>query len=768
MKFAKRILALTLCAIMTVSLAACGNKKGQNEGPIEQEKEYVYVPEYLSLPAVDENTWYNELQIIDGSLYYGLARYDEAADESTESIMKYSLTGGEPQEILAGDADSGSMSKFGFDKAGNIYVCYTIWGEYNEAAGNSERQYLLRKYAADGSMVYEQDITETMLKDEENSYIQNMAVDAEGRVYISSSNLIRLFDEQGAPHGEVASSGNWINGMGTDKNGGIYICYYDYETPGGGSVLAKVDYDRKQLGDTYSGLPGMNGSGFGPGIDKDFLLYDSTGLYEYDLASKTYDTILKWLDSDINGDYVQAVGAADGQLFAITRDWETASGSDTEIIRLAKTSTSDIQQKTELTIGTMYQDQMLQATAVAFNKSNDKYRVNIRSYMDTSGTSENSYEDAMTQLNNDITSGTNCPDILDLSNINEKQFAAKGVFEDLTPYMEKSSSLKKDAFVDGILDNFAIDGKIYGIPRTVQINTLVGKTSVVGDREGWSLQEMMEVAEKYPGASLFEGVEKASMLYMCMLFNDGAFIDWDTGTCKFDTPEFVQLLEFVNMFPDEVDWDSYDSSVEKYVENKVLLEAASLSELNEVQYYKARFGDEPVTFIGFPTVDGSSGCAMSANGRYAMSANSANKDGVWEFLEFYLTRESSMFDWGMYTIQSKLDKQIEEATKEEYVLDENGEIMYDEDGNPITTSYYGGGTIISDGWEYTYHTPTQEEVDLVLEMLAKAKPIADNNGSETISIIQEEAEAFFKGQKTAEDVAAIIQNRLQVYVSENS
>ena len=435
-------------------------------------------------------------------------------------------------------------------------------------------------------------------------------------------------------------------------------------------------------------------------------------------------------------------------------------------MKLTKTKASDVAGKIELTLVTMYQDQSLQAAAVAFNKSNDTYRVNIKNYLDDDNMSENSYDDALTQLNNDITSSENCPDIIDLSYIDEKQMASKGVLEDLNPYLEKSSVLNKDEFVNGILENYQYNGKLYGIPRTVQLNTIVGKTSIVGDKKSWTLQDMMEVADKNPGASLFYGLDKSTMLYYCLSFNDGAFIDWETGTCKFDTPEFVELLEFVNMFPDEIDWDSYDGSVEKFQKNKVLLESAYISEFNEVQYYEAEFG-EPVTFIGFPTIDGSSGCAMSGQGRYAMTANSTNKEGVWEFLEFYLTRESSMFDWGMYTLQEKLDKQIDEATKVEYVRDENGEIMYDEEGEPIEE---GGGssTISSDGWEYTYRRPTSEEVDLALELLAEAKPMSNNSGSQTLSIIQEEAEAFFQGQKSAEDVVAIIQNRLQIYVSENS
>jgi hypothetical protein len=36
------------------------------------------------------------------------------------------------------------------------------------------------------------------------------------------------------------------------------------------------------------------------------------------------------------------------------------------------------------------------------------------------------------------------------------------------------------------------------------------------------------------------------------------------------------------------------------------------------------------------------------------------------------------------------------------------------------------------------------------------------------SIISEEAEAYFKGQKTVDEVADIIQSRVKIYVSENS
>lgn len=47
--------------------------------------------------------------------------------------------------------------------------------------------------------------------------------------------------------------------------------------------------------------------------------------------------------------------------------------------------------------------------------------------------------------------------------------------------------------------------------------------------------------------------------------------------------------------------------------------------------------------------------------------------------------------------------------------------------------------------------------------------IAFDTASEDINkIIQEEAQAYFAGDKTAQEAAELIQNRVKLYVSENS
>ena len=90
--------------------------------------------------------------------------------------------------------------------------------------------------------------------------------------------------------------------------------------------------------------------------------------------------------------------------------------------------------------------------------------------------------------------------------------------------------------------------------------------------------------------------------------------------------------------------------------------------------------------------------------------------------------------------------------------------MKDENGVAIIANA-GGGVGYGD-WEYTYHIPTQEEVDTLLNLVDVAQP-ASNADQEIMTIMEEEAQAFFQGQKSAGDVAGVIQSRVQVYVNEN-
>ncbi len=759
----KRILSSILCVAMTLSLAACGKQEPISE--VDSTKDYVYVPEYITL-SDDENGHYSNLILKENSLYYSEYRYDEEAMTSTESICQYSLEDGSVKQIPISFAENRNLSGYALDGNGNIYVLLSDYstGKVDEE-GFSIADMFLYKYDSQGTMIFEKNITDIISREVEESYTRGIFVDEQGQIYICMENAILLFNADGEEHGTVAISDGWINNVGLGKDGKVYFCYYDYTSSVGGMVLSEIDFQAKKIGATYQNLPNMNGDGLSMGITKDFLINDGSKVYEYDLATQTYEEVFSWLDCDIDGSYVSYVGTtAAGEVVAVINDWDTGI---TELAKLIKKDAAEVVQKKEIVIGALYNDQQLQAAAVAFNKSNDTYRVTIKNYIDNNNWDGDSYNTAITNLQNDIVSGTNCPDIIDLSQLgDERALAAKGVFEDLTPYLEKSSAISKEDFLDTVLEGFSYEGKLLSIPRTFNIQTLAGKTSVVGDKMGWTLEDMMECVQKYPDAELLEGYQKSSVLYMSILFNTNSYINWEAGECYFNTDTFKQVLEFANLFPNEYNWEDYDGSgrVEKLQTNATLLLDAGIYDLQEIQVYEAQFG-EPVTFVGYPTADGSAGCMMYADTRYGIVSKSDNKDGAWAFIESYLTNDAGdRYSWGIPTRKELFEEMITEMTTPDYVLDENGEPMLDENGEPMIS---GTSSMSSDGWEYTYHTPTMEDAQVLRDLVAVAKPMGFMN-EELTNILLEEVEAYFAGEKTVDEVANIIQSRAQIYISENS
>ncbi len=741
----KRILISLLCAAMTISLTACGKQNAQTNAG--NEKEHIYVPEYYALDNEQENTYIGTIHVEGDSVYYSQTTFDVETEHSSDSIFEYTLADGVVSQISLEAENERSLSGYALDTNGDIY---TVWYNYSSERTNDEGFHMpdvyIAKFDKQGSMLFEKDITKVVSLAGENAYIQDIVVDGENNIYVCAESAVLLFNSDGEEQGMVEVSEGWIYSIGLGKDGKAYVCYYDQTSATGGMAISEIDFKGKKVANTYRNLPNMSSNGFSVGVEKDFLVNDGTKLYEYDLSSQSYEEVLTWLDCDINGSYVVCVSAMeDGNLLAVITDWDTGV---TEIAKLVKTAIADAVQKEEIVIGTLYESQELQAAAVAFNKESEKYHVTIKTYIDMNNWTETSYQDAITNLNNEITSGANCPDILDLSQLNEQQLAAKGVLEDLNPYLEQSNKYSKEDFVDGILEGYTYENILTSIPTTFNINTIVGKSSELGTEMGWSLEEMVAFAKEHPDAQLFDGVTQATMMQYCLMYNQDSFVDWSKGECYFDSDEFRTLLEFVGMFPVEIDWETFEGGmkVEERQAGEILLENAYISEFQDVQIYPAIYGED-VTFIGFPTTDGSVGCAMEAGTRYGITTKSAQKEGAWAFIESYLDySKDSMYIWGFSTLKDRLQQQIDEC-------------MQAQDG---------ASSIGWEDWEYTYHTPTQEEVDLVKELIAIAKPGSNIANDEIMVIINEEAEAYFQGQKTIDEVVSIIQSRAQIYISENS
>ena len=273
-------------------------------------------------------------------------------------------------------------------------------------------------------------------------------------------------------------------------------------------------------------------------------------------------------------------------------------------------------------IGMIYSNSNLSSKIVEFNKNNDKYRVTIKTYMDENNWSEKSFEDAIANLTNDILSG-NSPDILDLGGLDIENLANKGVLEDLAPFLEKSTVLNKNDFFESILKAATFHGKIVYIPSSFTLETIAAKSSLVGDKMGWTMEDVVRLKNQYPNSELIEYATKKDIMQIMLMMNKDSFIDEETGTCHFDSKEFKDLLVFANAFPKEYDYNE-ERPVTPYLlaDNRLLLSMTSIYSFEEIQSTLSFFGDEDVTFIGFPTYNNDNGCLLNPSDQYGMSAQS--------------------------------------------------------------------------------------------------------------------------------------------------
>ncbi len=748
----RRLGAAAVSAALAFSLAACG-KTGE-PGSGTQEKEWAYVPEFLTVEG--ENVSYYQMQIVGNNVYYIAWDWDEEAG-SSQSICRYSLTDKSQSStpiVWSGENTNPSINQTYFLEDGSFYAVVDFYSE-----DYSESSKALNKFDAQGTQIFSQDTTEQW----GDTYVDGLVADGEGRLYVSGEGVIWLYDADGNGKGQVNLDGAnvWIDRMACGRDGKVYLGYNSYDGNNSSYTLTEVDFDGRKTGAVYEGFPGN--SKFTQGVDFDFLLTDNSSLYGYNLNNQKKEYLFDWLDSDINGGNVRTISEMeDGRIVAVIEDWENG---DSGIALLTKKKAEEVPQKETITIATMGGSYNLQAKAVKFNKASSQYHISVREYVNYDNFNENTWSDALTNLNNDLTSA-NCPDMIDLSSLNANQLAAKGILEDLSPYLEKSSRLNRADFVENILDAYTFNGALVSIPSYFNMQTVVGSASMVGNKSGWTLEELMTLAEEHPDAELFDRVSKQYILQTAMMFNEDSFVDWNTGECSFDSDAFKNILQFVNKFPDEVDWEEgVDSEPTRIQNGEVLLAAVYLYDFEQLQMYDEIFKGE-YACIGFPTVDGTGGHALTTGEAYGITTKCAHKEGAWEFLEGILTEEKDdRYRNGFPTVKSKLEEMAKKAVEPEYITDENGEPLLDENGEPILSQ--GTSSIgYEDGWSYTYRLPTQEEVDKVLELMNEARPVSYNSNDEITKIINEEAEAFFKGQKSVDEVAGIIQNRVKIYVGE--
>ncbi|WP_026665964.1 extracellular solute-binding protein [Butyrivibrio sp. FC2001] len=485
----------------------------------------------------------------------------------------------------------------------------------------------------------------------------------------------------------------------------------------------------------------------------DFFAVGSEGVYTYNMGDANVSMILNFVDSDINTYGLSNLAAiSDEEMVALI----PSDDSGYTLSYLTKVDPKAVGEKQQITLGCNYIDYKVRAQIISFNKKNDKYRIVINDY--SKYDSDDDYSGGANRLNTDIVSG-NAPDILVLdADMPVDSYISKGLFEDMTDYFNNDEELSKIKFMDHVMEAFKTDGKMYKIIPSFYVETVVAPKKDVGDDYTWTIDELEKIVKEknIEHKNIFGPLARDEVFEMALSLAGSQYIDWTTLTCSYNSEAFIHLLEFVNEFPEELEEDDYYNDTSAYWRQGLSLgDRFYLNGFSDYNYEKKGTFGEDITTVGFPS-DNGSGSALYPNLQLTMNASSKVKDGCWEFMRYFLTDDfQKTIDDSWPVSMNMMDKLSADAKKKPTYVDENGkEVEYDD------TWYIGETEIIIDPM-------TDDEINEVINFLNSIDQVGNAN-EEVTNIIYEEASAYFSGQKTAEEVADIIQSRVQIYVNEIS
>lgn len=761
------LLALLLAALL--ALNACG-KNGREAGLSELAPETYYAAEYtdLALPEAD----LTDLCISGGQVYYALSvAYTEETggvkqEKYRSELYACALDGSnkrrlpdfERAEIPAGATfDSESIQWLlpgpeGTILAGSLFTYSEPDFENPLVLTNGkeipntkfEGGIILRSVSPEGVELCRYTLPES-------GGIYRMQTDSLGNFYyVDEGETIHAFDRSGKECLRLNGPA-YIDSLARLSDGRVAaLCADGSNTAVMPIDLAGARFDESLRVPEYYGIQVYPGA-FG----WDMLVNNGTALYGLN-QNGDRGPVLTWLNSDLDGNSVKEIAVSEdgGRIFCLNASLMNGY-RDCGVAEIYPSEEAPGQERTVLTLACFDLDRTISERVLRFNRTNTEYRINVKDY--SAYNTESARDAGYTRLNAEIVSGK-APDLFCTKDLPVQTYAARGLLEDLWPYIEGDDELGgREALVQPLFQALTVKGKLYQIAPSFLVYTVIGPKETVGNTMGWTFEEFFAAYEKMPeGCDVMNSYmtrDSALTASLCLCVNQ--FIDWEKGACSFDTEEFRNLIRFSELFPETAEYNGADA-YQRIVGGEQMLLYAALFDFSDITMHTDFLGDEAV-YVGLPGTGGN-GSAFEVQQGLAMSASCQYKDAVWEFMREILDEDYQLDSVGLYVSgfpsnKAAFDKLLEEASTPE--LDANEKEIP------------RGGRSVGSGAVHPIYAMTEDQRSAFLALLESTTAMRYWDEA-VMEIVFDEVGAYYNGDKTLEQVTANIQKRAKVYVSEQS
>lgn len=442
------------------------------------------------------------------------------------------------------------------------------------------------------------------------------------------------------------------------------------------------------------------------GVDENgcILLSDFLGLYKLDGENFEKTVLMQWSSSGISE--LRARG-----IFTYNGGWLVADLSSPQLLTVTEEGT-EVNRRPVYILAKVETPTLLNMVA-QFNRENKDHIAYIQTYTDQD----------MDKIRAQIISGGG-PDIIATGIADDMQIIQDSqLYVDLYSLLDNDADYSRNSIFPSLLGALEKEGKLYQMPVEFIMYSFLAPASLeIPDAA--NIEMLLKIAQELkPGYSLFDpGFSRADLWSIFADLNLYRFVDVEGGTCTFNTEEYVQLLEICQKLtaatPDET--------------AQPLLRFTQLGNFLRLSVMEQICGG-PYEYVGFP--DGGAFVLMET---LAICQNSQNPEGAWLFVRQSMSPALPLSDLsGFPAAVGRFDYQLELALAGQFKQMDIQIQLNDYDAQQIR--------------DLIQNTTTIRDLYPVI-----------------IDIMTQEAEAYFSGSSTAEQAAERTQQKVSIYLAEQS
>ncbi len=658
--------------------------------------------------------------------------------------------------------------------------------DYDSGEEESVEDYYIVKVDAGGNIVFEKKINDYLMV--KNSYDETEYMSNPSRLIYSNGKIVTLVGGQkicvfDAQTGEFVKEVTFPDGIYTyslslGKDGKIFTTAYGdvgmdlYSIDAEAGSVKKIE---TSLGSEF--FYNYNISDGAAGYD--IILSNQDGIYGFNLGDADVTELCNYINSDISANYSSPLFLNDGRILTTYYDEDDYH---TQMLMLTKIDPSEMKERYVIKVAGVYLNYDLKNALMKFNREQDEYKVVFEDYSKYNNESNN-WEGGSDELNRAIVS-SDAPDMIFVDySMNVESLASKGVFINIEDMMDSDEGFNKSDYLENVFEAMKIKGKLYTLTPSVNFMTIAGKKSIFGSQTGWTLSNFYNMHKGLgEGESMFQQATREDLGRTLVTITFDDFVDKNSGKCSFNSPEFKNLLEYLKDLP--ADYSAYSSQWEdnpnyweemelSYSKGTTKLYTVGLYNFNTIPEIEAYMGEE-VTFVGYPTgIKAGNGTIINTNSEIAGLSSSKVKAGIWAVFKYllgdaYQTKIaggdnmdlSSSYRGYSYSFPIKksiIEKKIENDLKPQTYT------YTDEDGNEVTEEY--GNTRYIAGTEVELRKSTRQDADRIYDLISNASVCYRSTDTKT-DMILDEAKSYFNNQKSVDEVADVINSKMQIYINE--